>query len=198
MSISCQEHDCLQFCILWWKYVCLTPAWFDKLTSVPGMWVWNSAVWLRCCMRTSGIILSMRPANERCRYTVMPSLIGWAHTRNDPWTWQAWLTELYWWDCDSWKAFDWVNSIKCCLFIILHHFKAITLTKRWKQMIGSEWCVLIAYDWCLFLRVQLTVWISIGSGKWLGAVQMISHFINQCWPWCLMPYYFTRPQLVHV
>ena len=66
------------------------------------------------------------------------------------------LTELYWWDCDSWKAFDWVNSIKCCLLTILHFFKAGT--KRWKQMIGSEWCVLIAYAWCLFLRVQLTIW----------------------------------------
>ena len=27
----------------------------------------------------------MRPANERRRYTVTPSLIGWVHTQNDPW-----------------------------------------------------------------------------------------------------------------
>ena len=26
----------------------------------------------------------MRPANERRRYKVTSSLIGWAHTRNDP------------------------------------------------------------------------------------------------------------------
>ena len=32
----------------------------------------------------SGIILCMRPANERWCYTVTPSLIGWAHTQNDP------------------------------------------------------------------------------------------------------------------
>ena len=25
------------------------------------------------------------PANERWRYTVTPSLIGWVHTQNDPW-----------------------------------------------------------------------------------------------------------------
>ena len=31
------------------------------------------------------IILCMRPANERWRYNVTPSLIGWAHTQNDPW-----------------------------------------------------------------------------------------------------------------
>ena len=35
--------------------------------------------------QTSGIILCMRPANESWRYTVTPSLIGWAHTQNDPW-----------------------------------------------------------------------------------------------------------------
>ena len=33
----------------------------------------------------SGIILWMRPTNERRRYSVTPSLIGWAHTQNDPW-----------------------------------------------------------------------------------------------------------------
>ena len=33
-----------------------------------------------------GIILCMRPANERRRYTVTPPVIGWAHTQNDPWS----------------------------------------------------------------------------------------------------------------
>ena len=37
---------------------------------------------IRCIM--PGIILCMRPANERWRYTVTPSLIGWVHTQNDP------------------------------------------------------------------------------------------------------------------
>ena len=32
----------------------------------------------------SGIILSMRPANERRRYNVTSSLIGWAHSQNYP------------------------------------------------------------------------------------------------------------------
>ena len=35
----------------------------------------------------SGIILCMCPANERWRYTVKPSLIGWAHPQNDPCWW---------------------------------------------------------------------------------------------------------------
>ena len=32
----------------------------------------------------SGIILYMRSANERRRYIETSSLIGWAHTQNDP------------------------------------------------------------------------------------------------------------------
>ena len=32
----------------------------------------------------SGIILGMDSADERQRYNVMLSLIGWAHTQNDP------------------------------------------------------------------------------------------------------------------
>ena len=33
----------------------------------------------------SGLILGLRPANERRRYKVTPSLIGWAQTYNQPW-----------------------------------------------------------------------------------------------------------------
>ena len=37
---------------------------------------------LQVCKRGSytGLILGLRPANERCRYKVMPSLIAWAQT----------------------------------------------------------------------------------------------------------------------
>ena len=33
----------------------------------------------------TGIILCVRPANERRRYIVTSSLIGWVHTQNNPW-----------------------------------------------------------------------------------------------------------------
>ena len=41
----------------------------------------------RLPVRTSSswIILCMCPANERRRYIITSSLIGWAHTQNDPW-----------------------------------------------------------------------------------------------------------------
>ena len=51
--------------------------------------------WLQPCFvsfydRYSGIGLCMHPANESRRYNVTSSLIGWAHTQNDPWgTWNC-------------------------------------------------------------------------------------------------------------
>ena len=38
------------------------------------------------CPTQWGIILCMRPANERRRYIVKSPLIGWTHTQNDPCT----------------------------------------------------------------------------------------------------------------
>ena len=62
---------------------------------------------------TSGIVLCMRPANERWRYNVTSSLICWAHTQNDPctkrnsnvdWPWflcfdlySLWPKDAIWW-----------------------------------------------------------------------------------------------------
>ena len=43
----------------------------------------------------SGIILYMRPANERRRYIVTASLIGWVHTQNDPWRMQNCVYLIY-------------------------------------------------------------------------------------------------------
>ena len=40
-----------------------------------------------CLDQSTGIILSMHPANEGRRYNVTSSLIGWANTQNDPWIW---------------------------------------------------------------------------------------------------------------
>ena len=42
---------------------------------------WYSTFVIQC----SGIILCMRPANERPCYNVTWSVIGWAHTQYDPW-----------------------------------------------------------------------------------------------------------------
>ena len=57
----------------------------------------------------SGITLCMHPANERWRYIVTSSPIGWAHTQNDPWTyvntshagWHKYMAELLIPDADN-------------------------------------------------------------------------------------------------
>ena len=54
------------------------------------MWYSTTTSW------TTGIILCMRPGNERRRYIVTPSLIGWAHTQNDHPDELAKNTNCYW------------------------------------------------------------------------------------------------------
>ena len=55
-------------CIMgWWHF-----------TNLPIQLDFSSAV--------AGIILCMCPSNERWRYNVTPSLIGWLHTENDPYS----------------------------------------------------------------------------------------------------------------
>ena len=39
---------------------------------------------------TSGLNLGLHPANERRRYKVTPSPIGWVQTLNQPWTFMYW------------------------------------------------------------------------------------------------------------
>ena len=56
-------------------------------TSSRGQWVnWVNITHRLREGKHAGINLSMRPANERRRYIVTSSLIGWAHTQNNPWT----------------------------------------------------------------------------------------------------------------
>ena len=42
------------------------------------------ATWRTSVMTSTGLILGLCPANERRRYKVVPSLIGWAQTYNQP------------------------------------------------------------------------------------------------------------------
>ena len=49
----------------------------------------------------TGLILGLCPANERCCYKVMPSLIGWAQTQNQPWLSYDWRCALRHWHVDG-------------------------------------------------------------------------------------------------
>ena len=46
-------------------------------------WHWDPVQDILIFSVWQGIIPGMRPANERWRYTVTPSLIGWVHTQNN-------------------------------------------------------------------------------------------------------------------
>ena len=77
VPFSWQKTSGGQLVLKWWKVSCRgkrTPVWMA--TYFPG------------------IILCMCPANERGRYSVTPSLIGWAHTQNDPCTSSWWKRSL--------------------------------------------------------------------------------------------------------
>ena len=48
----------------------------------------GSSLWILVVLnhtKEPGLMLGLRPANERRRYKVTPSLIGWAQTYNQPW-----------------------------------------------------------------------------------------------------------------
>ena len=60
-----------------------------RLSKQPRGWWFETppwSLWRQCnvFITDSGIILHMRPANERCRYIVTSPLIGWVRTQNDP------------------------------------------------------------------------------------------------------------------
>ena len=60
----------------------------------------------------AGIILCMCQANERRRYNVTSSLIGWAHTQNDPCRWHK----------GAMFCFNVIFLIRYCLITHYHHF----------------------------------------------------------------------------
>ena len=70
--------------------------------------------------RSVGILLCMRPANERRRYIVTSPPIGWAHTRNDTWKCSKYLKHhaasekvLPFWACSPWVnevISSWTNT----------------------------------------------------------------------------------------
>ena len=69
--------------------LCVSVAWNERagplaagdVASVWTLWVQS----IHGARHLPGIFLWMRPANGRRRYIVTSSLIGWAHTQNDPW-----------------------------------------------------------------------------------------------------------------
>ena len=105
-------HYVLNWCAKTWRYIgyhFLTLRWCRQMKKIPmkdkDMLVHimvtivkhislASEATVSICLSWNRIILCKRPANERGHYIVMPYLIGWAQTQNDPcWNIQASTTE---------------------------------------------------------------------------------------------------------
>ena len=69
-----------------WGWWIETPSW-SLWRQCNGKVKSQLCLWLLFTMLYSGIIMPMRPTNERLCYIVMSSLIGWAHTQIDPCEW---------------------------------------------------------------------------------------------------------------
>ena len=65
-------------------YICLIDVSHIKLLNKQSHFRWPETLWRSCDVTVTEIILCMHPANGRRRYNVTSSLIGWAHTQNDP------------------------------------------------------------------------------------------------------------------
>ena len=71
---------------------------------------------------TSGLILGLCPANERRRYFVTTSLIGWAQTLNQPWIAKLYAIHRCNWSCykKTWRETD-VDADPAIIFELLQH-----------------------------------------------------------------------------
>ena len=75
--LQCQKSQCgCQMIICYFFF----PAEFSETD-------WRSSLFWKypSLLEVTGIILCMGPANERRRYNVTSSLIGWVHSQNHPW-----------------------------------------------------------------------------------------------------------------
>ena len=161
----------------------------------------------RCCLtskgnpivevRLSSYLHSSRdhfvyvPTSERWCYIVMASLICWALTQNDPWA--CWVEFAVLVRPDLYiKSGPWFINIlrpdKMAGILQTAFSNAFSSMKKFEFQ--------LRFECSLLLRVQLTIsqyWFSY----WLGAEHTTSHFLNQCWPRCVMFYSITRLQWVY-
>ena len=96
--------------------------------------------YLKVIEKVTGINLCMHPANERRRYIVTSSLIGWAHTQNDPWRQVHWGPvgdQLGTVSVTSWGQFYkwWLTPINI-MFREWHHTQ-LSIIREWKNKPGT-------------------------------------------------------------
>ena len=138
--------------------------------------------------RENKIILYMRPANDRQCYIVTSSVIGWAHTLNDP--------------CQSYMS---LQPVVCCNVLRWTYFLSLNVLTRWPLRDVT----VILWVWNSSLRICFeiaVVWMAQNITKDKSVLvqvmawccQATSHYQSQCWSRSMSPYGFIRPQWVNV
>ena len=101
--------------------------------------------WILEKLTMSGIILCMRPANEQQCYNATSSLIGWAHTQNDPCRlqWDG-TAPLYRQDLLSSESEMWLtlflSSTRLNLFFNSQRYIKLKILST-KTVILTHWCL---------------------------------------------------------
>ena len=97
----------------------------------------------------SGIILWMRPANERQRYIVMSFLIGWVHTQNDP--------------CQRWSISN-RRGLSLPLFTCLTDIKFLSLLPSWQ--VDMSLSIYITFPYRLHMFIYMNPEVYFVAAPW--------------------------------
>ena len=128
----------------------------NRIIKHKGTW-WNSyTIWEVPPYCTKWIILDMGAANERRRYKVSSSLIGWAHTNHDlsnrnvlAWVWSNWALSVHTWHNQC------VTELSCgiiepglpvCIFNYLLQTVGLTPSKHNKSRYRQEYTVSVNHQ----------------------------------------------------
>ena len=104
---------CLEIILIFQKYKSnLTMTWVISIGCIE-IWLWT----LKQPPTGRDCFVHMCPANERWRYSVTPSLIGWAHTQNDPcYGHRRWALDV----CrENFERTNWLRHINVLLYSLI-------------------------------------------------------------------------------
>ena len=142
----------------------------------------------------TGVILCIHPANERWSYIVTLSVIGWAHTQNDPWCHQGLSVQdspqMY---CNPWLKilYDYYN-LSLCLSVMYITVKDPTMVTSSNGTIfcinGPLWGVSTSHRWFPSQRLvtrSFDIVFDLHLIKWLSKQSRCQWFETPlCLLWC--------------
>ena len=104
-------------------------------------------------MLISGIFLGMGSANKRQHYIVTLSIIGWAHTQNDPWSTSSISYEICTWFC-SVLLFSYLFSVIIEFVWFIYPYSSGLLHWHWDNCVIVP--VPVKLPWIIWLKSTLT------------------------------------------